>query len=278
MNDKRLLFAILTLAYSQAALATGYSISDGNVTFTRLSYGAQPYANLTGVAATLSQDQVFQTGWWYRISGGDHESPLPDPDSEEVSGDHATAKWNDVDGRHLIAVTEIAQVYDFSSGPSTAGEVVFNIYLKNLTALTFTVELFHYADMDLGGIALGDSADYVEKRPHETVDLADTGISAQYVAYNSTFDPDPIRHQVAAFPQLLTALNDSPGLTTLSNSGTPFGPGDFTGAYQIELTIPAGQMRVAAVGLAVNIHFYCAAIYGIFCDGFETGDRSLWGP
>ena len=56
--------------------------------------------------------------------------------------------------------------------------------------------------------------------------------------------------QVSNYSDIRDFLLDAT-VNNLSNSGLPYGPGDYTGAFQWDLTIPAGQMVTVSSALAV---------------------------
>ncbi len=280
-----LAFALLALlALSRAALAdTAGTITAGSVSFTRFAYGKDPTVSFQ-VAGISSPNLLAAAGWWFRLAGDDHETPFPTPNSGVFDGPGADVYWNGLGGNPGILADEHMIV---EAGASGSGDVQFSMYLENVTSEPVSLELFHYADVDVGGPTsnMDDVADYVEKTPVEIVEVTDLGTDrieyqADHLpAIDSSYTDFPIAHQVAASSTLLDDLNDTTSVTDLTNGGAPFGPEDFTGAYQFSITLPptgANYVLVAYVEVRVNRDDFCFSGSGIFCDGFETGDRSLW--
>lgn len=262
--------------------AVGGTITNGAVTFKRTAYGSGPAADLTGVATNALQDTLTEAGWWFRVGGDTQETPFPNPDVEMWSGNQGELQWNDVGGRGLFWALELDQVNDLSGDVGhPAGQVLSRLGVTNLTNAPLHIELFYYADLDIDGFT-SDSAVRVEKTPQEVLNLSDPGgdfgqFLANYAGVSYHTDPSKIHFGVGAWNTLLVALNDT-GITNYANSPTTFGPADFTGVYQFSLDLPAMGGAPAFVVLVVNAHYRCGELNGIFCDGFETGDRSLWGP
>ena len=102
MTYRRLLLFALTLllgANSSLVRAQG-TITEAPATFV-LNAGAfddSPSANFTGVSATLAQDHLFETGWWFRVSGGAQETFFPVPTTQNYTGDTATLDWASLGG------------------------------------------------------------------------------------------------------------------------------------------------------------------------------------
>jgi len=75
------------------------------------------------------------------------------------------------------------------------------------------------------------------------------------------------QYQVTPFQDLRTELNDT-DVDDPDGSGLPFGPGDFTGAYQFSLSIPASDSASVTTGLYVDSPF--------FASGFDNGSTEGW--
>ena len=269
----------LAFATSSSLSAVGYTITVNDVTFSRTSYGGGPLADFSGVSATLSQDHVYHSGWWYRLAGDTLEAPFPDPDEENLDPGHVWTYWYDMDERDYFRAEEGSQLSDPNdAGPS--GSIFIVLILKNLTEGPITLEIFHYLDADVDGTSGDDSATYVQKTPNEIIEVTNPGGDfIHYSAWPVTWvAPDDLHHQVAAYSGLQALLNDN-DVDNLINTGTPFGAGDFTAAYQFSYVIPAHGTAQAEIEISVNHNIRCGvAGSGIFCDSFETGDRQLWGP
>lgn len=271
-------FAALALIASSPALAQG-TISSGNAEFVRTasSWDGSPEANLRGVSLPLTDDNLYEFGWWFRVAGDTEETPFPFPDGQSYNADQSNLSWNDVGGRSLFSASE-------SAGISTAnGEINGRVYvwldIHNLSAVNpLTLEIFNLADFDLQPTASNDTARLVEWTPLGILQLNDAGANfAQYIV--SRQGGWPLHYLVRPFgANDVGALLSDAAITNFDNSGSPFGPGDFTAGWQFSLTIAPGATAHLAVYLRVNLGYNCSINLGsgLFCDGLELGDTSIW--
>jgi hypothetical protein len=166
-----LVLAVLLAATSARAQGT---ITDAPVTFIvdPSHFDVTPRAFLTGVATPVAQNQLFESGWWYRVSGDTSETVFPLPDSQIYLGDLATFTWADVDSRGFSA-EQVIQV-DNAGGPS--GSVTDTVTITNVSAGSIGIDLFHMLDPDLAGTFNDDSALAERQRSHRNPDGANTAI------------------------------------------------------------------------------------------------------
>ena len=150
---KRVFVLLLLLGASAASFAQ--SITSGSATFTRTSpssFDATPTANVAGVTAGAG-DQVFEFGWWYRVSGDTAETPFPLPTSQAYVGDTSTITWTNVNGRGFDA-QETCVVLGIAS--PIGGKVTCTMRITNPGAAALTIYIFVMTDVDLGGTASSD--------------------------------------------------------------------------------------------------------------------------
>ncbi len=209
---------LLSIVVSSPAAAAGGTATDQavNLTYPVTHWSAAPVANLVGVNA--SGDPLYQSGWWYRVSGDTREHPLPPPDSEDYSGGRILAGWSNVDGKGF-ALTELTFVVD-GEGPS--GGFWSTVGVHNDSASPLEVTLFHYLDGDLAGSADGDRG---ARLTPLFLEITEGASRLSYRAAGAS------HYQISAHPELRDLLNDT-ALTTLSDTNWPFGPGDATAAFQ----------------------------------------------
>jgi hypothetical protein len=233
--------------------ASAQTISDGDVSFERTasSFDATPAGNFRGVTATLTSDQVFETGWAYRLGGDTREFFFPTPSTQNFAGAVSTITWSDVAGRGVLSARETVRVIDRDggSGPSPSGQVEMTMQVTNISAAPVTVGLFHMADLDVAGNGANDTVVLLRPGPSPTLGIADGAVSAQYRGIDAN------RWQVRNFNTgsgIGGLLNDT-DLTTLSNSGAPAGPSDFTGGMQWnDRTVQPGASFSVTATFAVN--------------------------
>ncbi len=194
------------------------TITDGGVTFE--FNGAEGSADFFVPNGT---EHLFQTWWWYRVSGDTEETPLPAPDLETYIANVATLTWADVDGRGFSAELVIT-LLDTGGGASATVDQVLTIATAGAPV---TIDLFSYADFDVSA-STQNTATLVNANNH--MEIVGSGDTAQYAFVQAT------ALQVLPFAQIRTLLNDA-AVTNLDNSGLPFAIADFTGGFQVNTTV-----------------------------------------
>lgn len=265
----------LAVVSTSAALAQG-TITDPPATFVRgvSPWDTTPVADFTGVSATLSQDHLFETGWWFRVVGDAQETAFPVPDTQDYTGGSSTIQWNDVAGRGLFAAAEGTSVYDTTSIFGYAsGYVATLMSITNLSSQNpLDIEIFHLADLDLAGPG-SDSAVWRQYTPNSMIELTDPSGNVAYYVSPHPWTGFLVRPFGAN--DVATVLSDT-SVTDFDNSGLPFGPGDFTGGWQYSLSIPPAGTDFVGTYLMVNSNAYCFHPDGVHCDGFESEDLFFW--
>lgn len=234
------------LCTSALSFAQG-TITSGAATFVRnvSGFDVSPSANFTGVTSTAASDQLFEFGWWYRVSGDTAETPFPTPTTQNYTGDTSTLVWTDVNGRGFNA-REVCVVVGIAS--PVGGKVACTMTITNPGASPLAIDLFVFADIDLGGSASGDNAtlgiatqriDLTEAAGTNTAQFAGVGANALLV------------RPFAAATDVAGLLSDAL-VTNFDNSGLPATNIDFTGGFQWTATIPAGGSRDFVSVVAVN--------------------------
>lgn len=250
------------------------TISDGDAYFTRGSnaFSDNPLADFRGVSRSfLPREHLFQAGWAFRVAGDSQETFFPNTSSPPSFGSFSSlANWADVGGRGLFSAQESAFIFEVGSGA----------YLNMTMAVTnlsnsqpLTIDLFHMADFDIGGSSAGDSAKLGAWTPSRLISITDSnGEFAEYIATTgaTAFLLRPYSG-VTVWEELVDSAVDN-----FDNSGSPFGPADFTGGYQFPLVLAPSQTKQATVFLSVNQTLQCDKLEGVFCDGFELGDFVVW--
>lgn len=235
------LFALLG---SSCAFAQG-TLTDGAATYilNGTPFDATPTGNFTGVSATGTQDHLFETGWYFRVSGDTREFFFPVPTTQNYAGNTSTLDWTDVSARGLFSARQVATVTNFN-GPS--GRVEQTMTITNLSQVNpLVIDIFHMLDYDLQPTAGNDSATQIGTT---RIGLTDPGgVAGEYVGIGAN------AFMVRAFGGTdLGAVLDDTTVTNLDNSGLPFGPGDYTSAMQWTRTIaPAGSASFV-IQFAIN--------------------------
>ena len=272
---KSLPTALFTFGLVPAAAAQG-TISQSNATYAMTALPAGP--NATTVATTnfttnpAVADTTSESWWYYRIAGDVRESAFNTAGGQLVqnwAGNLATLSWSNVDARGFAAVLEITA---YSTGP-TAGVATHRMTVTNTSAAPLTIDLFQYTDIDHCNSAGGDTA---VANPTTNRMLITDSCTDRMEYYG--FRPD--HYQVTAYATLRGLLTDG-AVTNLTDTGLPFGPADFTGAFQWQnRTLQPNQSLTVFAALAQN-HSVCdggaeAIEYGTGKPG--TNGQSHWGP
>ena len=220
-----------------------FTLTDGDATFTlrgirgertTTSGGLGDYKSLSGTGAP---DHMFQNWWWYRT----------DSDTREFALSNLTAFDQPQANTVSLTYAEGGLTYEITYTLSDSGDnqavVVAQLTIANTTSTPITLNLFNYSDFDMDGSIGGDRAELV--RP-DYMRVYETN-TAHIVAAET-----PFAWQISAFSGVRDLLTDT-DINDLNNSGSPFGPGDFTGAFQWRFTLQGGESRSTALALTLNV-------------------------
>lgn len=182
-------------------------------------------------------DHFFQQGWWYRFEGV-HSREYTPSTLNMVAQDQpnrAFLAYQEPDGLLLLFAYEL---HTPAAGGSTLECTVFAYNLRNNPA---TLHLFHYFDMDVGGM----TTNHAEWRNGRIWVLG----AGNHYAYITPLVP--FAHwEVAPYPQTLGRLIDSLP-SNLTDGTLPF-DGDVTGAFQWRVPLGQGQSFATKVHYALN--------------------------
>jgi hypothetical protein len=220
-----------------------FTLTDGDATFTLRGIrgertttggGLGDYKSLSGTGAP---DHLFQNWWWYRT----------DTDTREYALSNLTAFNQPQANTVSLTYEESGLTFEITYTLTDAGDnqavVVAQLTITNNTSTPITLNLFNYSDFDMDSSAGSDQAELVRPgymRVWETN-------TAHIVAAET-----PLAWQIGAFPSVRDLLTDT-DTDDLNNSGSPFGPGDFTGAFQWQFTLMDGESRITALALTINV-------------------------
>lgn len=270
-------FTVLALVTASPVLAQG-TLTLNSIQFVRNSacWSTSPSTDLVGVSLPLTEDHLFEVGWWFRVAGDNQETVFPVPDTQQYLGNHSSTFWNDVGGRGLFYAEEWAQLFDYGSGSPT-GSVSLTLTVTNMSGVNpLTLDIFNMADIDVQPNTGNDTARLVEWTPIRILQINDSaGNFAQYAALRNSAITNHYLVRPFSATDVGAVLADA-AVTNFDDSGTPFGPGDFTAGWQFAMTLPPGGSRSASLHLSVNVSSNCYSASGIFCDGLERGNPSLW--
>ena len=133
--------------------------------------------------------------------------------------------------------------YTLTDAGDNQAVVVAQLTIANTTSTPITLNLFNYSDFDMDGSIRGDRAELVRPgyiRVYET--------NTAHIVATET----PFAWQISAYSGVRDLLTDT-DIDDLNNSGSPFGPGDFTSAFQWQYTLNAGASRSLQLLLTLNV-------------------------
>ncbi|MCP4247090.1 MAG: PEP-CTERM sorting domain-containing protein [bacterium] len=225
---------LLAVAMSASAMAQGV-ITDGNA---RYEFNNSSVPGSADFQPDGTSDYLFQNWWWYRVEEAPAESNfLWFPTDQSYVGNVATLGASEPSFDWDLTVT----LTDFAA-PVTA-KIIEDMTLVNTSGTAISVALFKYADVDASGDAGNDFANLVNPNFIQITENADF---VDFVGEGAD------AWEVQDWPNLVNPLNDA-SITNLGNTGLPFGPADFTGAFQWNLSIPAGGQVTVRDKLRINI-------------------------
>lgn len=238
---KNTLIAVAGLALASTAWAqvgSGGTVSQGFSSFTLGDVGTgssdQPFADFS-VGGPGNPDHLFQNWWWFRAQGDSNETAFNNASSWSYTGNTARLEFSTASFDAVIqfSVTSIRN----GLGVLTTTCTVFNTSNDALN-----LNLFNYSDLDMNETAGNDSADLNGVNIIRVTDGGSSGWRANYEGTDA--------YQVASFAGIRSILND-PNADDLNNTGLPFGPGDWTGAFQWSFSI--GSLSAATASATITI-------------------------
>jgi len=269
---------------ASAQPGTGFTITDQDTIFTQ---GVSPSGATgpTGAGATgavfrvngaAGFDHLFQNWWWYRVNGVDvREFAFANATGTVPGGNTATTTWT-------FANFTAALTYLVQDSGANAGRLGQAMSITNTTSAEISLALYNYTDFDLGGTAVADSA-VVGPGP-QTIRITDAGTFAEFEC------PGATAYGVTTFAGLRGTLADA-DIDNLNNTGLPFGPGDFTGAFQWNVILAPGETRIFGAEMRVNVagNFGACCSPTMVCDilnplvcaaqgGVYRGDNTVCSP
>lgn len=238
---KNVLLASAGLLLASTALAqsgSGGSITQGfsNFSLTDIGTGAtaSPLASFS-VGGAGNPNHMYQNWWWFRVQGDSNETAFNNASNWSYSGNTARLEFSTASFDAVIQ-------YTVTSIRNGLGVLTTTATVFNTSADPLTLNLFNYADLDMNSTALNDSADLNGVNIIRVTDGGNTGWRANYEGTDA--------YQVASFAGIRGILND-PNADDLNNTGLPFGPGDWTGAFQWSFSI--GSLSAATASATITI-------------------------
>jgi hypothetical protein len=163
-----------------------------------------------------------------------------------------------------LAAGDIRLVYDFALDEA-ARSFLWDVELTNASAGPQDLTFYAYADFDLSGGATDDLAD----GGAGGFALVDS-VSAFELLFGASVAAD--HWLVGAYPGVQSLLDSLQGVGAqdLGDSGTPFGPGDFTGALQFGFSLApggSGTLGLIAIPEPATVLLFAFGLSGLTIAG-----------
>jgi hypothetical protein len=246
------------------AVAVGFVVSTNAHATLTLNHGNALFADTAPVATTSTAfggagsnttdvfrpeggatlNHLFESGWSWRINGVDtREFAFSQAGMVEAGSGTpvATRTYASLAGGAFSA----AFTYSLTDG-GAAGQALVSqsLFITNTSGASLNIALFQYSDFDVNGSAGTDNAVWLNQ-PNNIMQITDGPSFAQYQGIGASAS------QVTAWPTLRGLLTNGV-VNDLNNTGLPFGPGDFSGAFQWNLVLAPGASATVVALLAVN--------------------------
>jgi hypothetical protein len=224
------------------------------------------------------QDQLFGNWWAYRAPNDTREHWFNNSATSgflgttvSAKGDQAVMRWGNVDGKGFNAELR----YRAYSTGATSGVVSECMRISNPTNAPLNLAVFNYADFDVCATAGTDSAVFVQGAPNPQQMITDPACPVQifFQGCNAT------AYQTASFATVRTLITNAV-VDNLNNTGVPFGPGDWTSAYQWNITVPPNGTVEIYEGLSCGLQIPCCDVAEVepFCVAKPgTNGAPRWG-
>jgi MYXO-CTERM domain-containing protein len=252
------------------------TLNDGNATYvntmptsrTATSGGS---ADLRPEGGTTT-DHLFRNTWHWRVNGVDTREFLFSSEAgfgfaEAGSGTNTgTQSWTGLDGGRFNAVLTSVLTDGGAAGQAL---LVQTMAITNTSGGALDLALFNFADYDVAGSAGSDSA---LMSAADEIQITDGSNFARHRGLGGN------AWQVTSFNTLFTALTNTT-VGDLNNTGLPFGPGDYTGAWQWNtLSVGLGGTVTVTAVHAINQDAIPApaalALFGLAAVGARRRRRS----
>ncbi len=223
--------------------ATSWTI--GNISGHRLLADPGEGTFVTGGVASPMQHWL-----WYRSEADHREFALSNLHDWTLGTNTATLNYYEPSGSSDAELWFSLQyeLHETALGQAS-GTLTYGVFA--LTQNAHHVDLFSYLDAALAGTIDDDSA-IVSGPQNEIQTVTDGGTASSLIMTAST--RALVGYEISGFSSLRDSLTDG-SVTNLSNSGSPFGPGDYVGADQW-----TGDVHFGRVGYVGQVKFDVMAV------------------
>jgi hypothetical protein len=240
-------FAVVGLAQQAGAVITLTSNNSGSpATYSSTLAATTTNANIgdaTMSGDTPGTDQLFDNAWFWRLANDTREFQFSQTGVvENALGNTGSRTWaNPALGGQFSAVLNLTLTDGVIANQAILQQ---SMVITNTSGTVLNMSVFNFLDADVAGSIGGDTAAFAGPNNMQVTDSLGQFIQFEGVGANA--------FQAAAFPALGNLLVDA-AVTNLNNSGIPFGPGDWTGAYQWNIQLGTGQSITIVENISINM-------------------------
>lgn len=249
---KKIIMLAGVAAFGASALAqtSSFTLTDGPWTYAeRAITGAATRTGTGGGSAdfTNGTENLFQNWFWYRGTGDTREYALSNQTGfNQPAANLVQLQYTEPNGAGGSLIFDLT--YQLTSLSATSAVVFIDVLITSRGQND--AHFFPYIDYDLAG-STSNSATLQS--------FGNTGGAMQVTHTSGNFGWFEIQApgggvagwEIAPFASLRTKLANAT-VDNLSNSGSPFGPGDFTGAFQWSMQMSDGQQARLRVIKGIN--------------------------
>lgn len=227
-----------------------FTIADGSVTYAERNINRVGGSSAgTGDFIVGGTDHMFQNWWWFRAGAMPQERALSNQILGNAGGNHASLIYHEpVEGHGTI---EFQLEYTVTELTGDIGLVQIGFNILNRSNAPTTVNFFSYADFDVSG-TFGDDRATINGISNQFQRIVDSSASVFYTASSTGLT----HWEIDDFSDIREKLTDV-DIDDLADLTSPFGPGDYTGAFQWTIELAAegatGDSFVGSVAKQVTI-------------------------
>lgn len=227
MKTRRIAGIVAALGVCGVALAdtiNEFTLRDGGITYSETALigggsGAGSASFLVG-----GDDHLFQNWWWFRQADMGREQALGRQVEGAVTAPNS-ARMTYVQGEGNGNVMYSLE-YTLTQLNNLTGMVQISWTVRNLDSVPRIVNLFSYTDFDLSGSA-GDDRATINGVSNQFQSIFDSETVAALTASSTALT----RWEIDDYSDIRDKLENG-AVDDLANARSPFGPGDYTGAFQ----------------------------------------------
>lgn len=246
------LIALTGFAGAAVAQNTGAVLTDNGATYRIGGSATATLPTVVGSAGptmdlfkpnTSTPDHLFSDWWWYRTNTDTRENAINSAQSRTLIGTNI-AEY----GYNLSSGLTGTLRYEVTGQPNSIANAVRvdqSWTIRNPSSVDVELNMFHYIDWDLSGTT-SDTATLTT--PNERMLVRDAGGTQKGADW---WGVGANAYQVTPFATVRGLLTNTT-IDNLNNTGLPFGPGDFTGAFQWRMIVPAGGQVSIFSSYALN--------------------------